>query len=120
MWTHLDDALIDHRKVFAAGAKLGKDGPAIAIGFYAVALMWTNKHLTDGVLTKEVIRSFPHVSNPTTVADALRTAGLFDAHDDGYRIHDFNDVNPSAAKIKRRRREDKLRKQREREANGGA
>lgn len=110
MWARLDDALIDHEKVFAAGERLGKDGPAVALGFYAVALMWTNKHLSDGFLKDAVIKSFRHVHNPPAVADALAKAGLFDRQDGGYRIHDFHDFNPSAAAIKRKRREDRARK----------
>lgn len=110
MWARLDDALIDHEKVFTAGDVIGKNGPAVALGFYAVALMWTNKHLTDGFLSDAVIRSFRHVDNPRSVADALAKAGLFDRHDGGFKIHDFHDFNPSAAAIKKKRKEDRARK----------
>lgn len=110
MWTRLDDELIDHRKIFMAGEAIGKNGPAIALGFYAVALMWSNKHLSDGFLSDAVIRSFGHVDNPLSVAGALAKAGLFDRSDGGYEIHDFRDFNPSAAAIKKKRKEDRARK----------
>lgn len=112
MWAKLDDALIDHRKVSVAGALIGANGngAAIALGFFAVGLMWSNKHLTDGFLPREVVKSFPHVKRPLAIADALVQAGLFERADDGYQIHDFADYNPSAAAIRKKREEDRARK----------
>jgi len=119
MWARLDDELIDHLKVFAAGKRIGANGPAIALGFYAVGLMWANKHLTDGYLPKTTIESFRHVKDPVAVADALVAAGLFDKADAGYAIHDFKEYNPSARAIKAKRKDDRLRKQQERAGKNG-
>jgi len=117
MFARLDDELIDHRKVFAAGELIGRNGPAIAIGFYAVGLMWSNKHLTDGVLPMSVVKSFRHVSNPVSVADALVKADLWERNGNGFVIHDYEDFgNPKAARVKAKRRKDRLRKRAEREA----
>ena len=117
MWAHLDDQLIDHVKVFAAGEVIGRNGPAIAIGFYAVGLLWANKHLTDGHLPLSIVKSFRHVSNPVAVADALVFAGLWERNGDGFVIHDYADWgNPTAARIKAKRRKDRLRKRADREA----
>jgi hypothetical protein len=111
MWSRLDDELIDHAKVFAAGEVIGKNGPAVALGFYAVGLMWANKHLTDGFLPMAVVRSFRHVDHPASVADALVKAGLWDKNGgSGFQIHDFGHFNASAAEVKRKRREDRARK----------
>jgi hypothetical protein len=111
MWSRLDDELIDHAKIFAAGAVIGKNGPAIALGFYAVGLMWANKHLTDGFLPMTVVKSFRHVANPAAIADALVRAGLWDKNGgSGFQIHDFDHFNPSAAAVKKKRREDRVRK----------
>lgn len=115
MWARLDDELIDHRKIYAAGELIGKNGPAVALGFYAVGLMWANKHLSDGHLPLTVIKSFRHVDHPVSIADALVKAELWERNGNGYLIHDFGDVNPAAAKVKAKRRRDRLRKQRERE-----
>jgi hypothetical protein len=115
MWARLDDELIDHGKVFMAGEVIGKNGPAIAIGFYAVGLMWSNKHLTDGFLPTAVIKGFRHVEHPLSIADALAKAGLWDRNGGGFVIHDFGDFNPAASKVKAKRRRDKQRKQRARE-----
>jgi hypothetical protein len=117
MWAKLDDALIDHRKIFVAGKIIGVNGPAIALGFYAVGLLWTSKHLTDGFLPEEVIEGFQHVKQPLTVAGALVKAELFDKAEGGFKIHNFHEWNPSASALKKKKKEDRLRKQRER--NGG-
>ena len=111
MWTRLADELIDHRKIFVAGELLGDDGPVIALGFYALLLLWTNKHLTDGVVPFPVLRKFPHVADPCAVADALTKAGLLEKNGTGYAVHDFADFgNPTAASVKAFRRRDRLRK----------
>ena len=114
MWARLDDELIDHGKIFVAGEVIGKNGAAIALGFYAVGLMWCNKHLTDGFLPTAVVKSFRHVERPLAIADALAKAGLWDKNGEGFVIRDFGDHNPVAAEIKAKRRRDRLRKQRER------
>jgi len=105
MWSKLDDALIDHRKIFRAGDLIGKNGPAIAIGLYAVGLMWTNKHLTDGVLPTEVVKRFRHVDSPLAVAAALVRAGLWERSNGTFRVHDFHDHNPQAAAVRETREE---------------
>jgi len=112
MWSKLDDALIDHRKIFRAGRLIGKNGPAIALGFYTVGLLWSNKHLSDGFLPEDVILGFPHVDQPHSVADALVKAELLDKVSGGFQIHDFDEYNPSSKHVRQKRKEDRLRKQR--------
>ena len=114
MFSRLDDALIDHRKVFCAGDLLGKNGPVIAIGFFAIGLMWTNKHLTDGFLPDSVVRRWAHAEKPLEVADAMVKAGLWDVESGGYRIHDFHKHNPTAELVKKKREQDRLRKESQR------
>jgi hypothetical protein len=100
MWTKLDDALIDHRKIFAAGDLIGKNGTAIALGFYALGLMYTNKHLTDGHLTETVVKRWRnYVEQPLRVADVMVSSGLWDREPDGFRVHDFHHHNPRAADV---------------------
>jgi hypothetical protein len=116
MWTRLDDALMDHRKVFAAGdaignGKYGKNGPVIALGFYALALMWSNKQLQDGFLPMAVIKKFSsYVDNPQHIADAFVKAGLFEKTEGGYLIHDYTDYNHTASEVRKKRRDDRDRK----------
>jgi hypothetical protein len=83
MYARLDDELIDHRKIFAAGDLLGRNGAAIALGMYAVGLMYANRHLTDGVIPLSVLRTFRHVSRPLRVADALVRSGLWEKNGSG-------------------------------------
>jgi hypothetical protein len=111
MWARLEDELLDHPKISQAGRTIGKNGRVIAIGFYAVALMYCNRHLSDGYLAFDVVEGFAsYVINPLAVADALASAGLFNKTDTGYRIHDYREYNPSAAEIKQKRKVDRLRK----------
>lgn len=114
MWSKLDDALMDHPKIFTAGRTLGANGTAIALGFYTVSLMWSNRHLTNGFVPESTIEGFAHVRNPRAVADALVQAGLLEKARGGFRIHDFNEYNPSPHNLKARRRADRLRQQRRR------
>ena len=109
MWSRLDDALLDHRKVYDAGDRIGKNGQVIAIGLYAIGLMWTNKQLSDGYLPAAVVKRFPCV-RPLDVAQALVKAKLWEAVDGGYKIHDFADWNYTAADIRSRRRTERERK----------
>jgi len=116
MWARLDENLIDHRKVWTAGKTIGRNGPAIALGFYAVGLLWANKHLSDGHLPREVVRAFQHVGDPLKVADALVQSGLWEQNGDGFLIHDYADFgNPIASKVKEYRKRERERKQRGRE-----
>lgn len=117
MWARLDDELLDHQKISDAGDIIGgKNGSAIALGFYAQCLMWANRHLSDGHLPKSVVKDFRHGSNPLSIADALVKAGLLEKNGSGFVIHDFGDFNPSAAKVKAKRKQDRLRKQEARDS----
>lgn len=123
MWARLDDALIDHPKFVRAGLRIGNNGKAIAIGFWTVALLWSNRFLTDGFVPSDILTTWNHVDNPAAVADALVFARLFDktTHDGvvGFRIHDYAEHNPTAAIVKRRRKEDRMRKADERAGSNG-
>jgi hypothetical protein len=122
MWSRLDDGLLDHPKVSTAAREVGgRNARAIVIGFYAMALMWTNRHLTDGILSEAIVQSFSsYVVRPQALADALMHAGLFDKHEGGYRIHDFRDYNLSAVDVKRKRQQNRDRMRSARAWNGRA
>lgn len=110
MWSRLDDALLDHRKVFDAGDRIGKNGPAIALGLYVIGLMWTNKQLSDGFLPLPVVKRFRHCDKPLAMAQALVKAHLWDEVEGGFKIHDFHDMNDSAREVRQRQKEDRERK----------
>ena len=119
MWARLDDALIDHQKIFDAGDLLGKNGPALALALYSVGLMYSNKHLTDGFLSDAVVKNFRHVDDPLRVAGALTKVALFEKVSGGFKIHDFHDYNPSARDVKDKQKEDRRRKASERAGKNG-
>jgi len=114
LWSKLDDSFIDHPKIYDAGARIGKNGTAIAVGLFCVGLCWSNKHLSDGYLSTAVFRSFHHCADPLLVARALVAAGLWDAVPGGFKIHDFLDWNYSAVDVNARRQAE-----RDRRRNGG-
>lgn len=110
MWSKLDDALLDHEKVFLAGDAIGRNGPGMAIGLYVIGLMWTNKHLTDGRLPTAVVKRWRHFDQPIRLADALVSAGLWEKNGTAYLVHDFHDHNATADSVKQKREEDRKRK----------
>jgi len=117
MFSRLDDELLDHPKLAAAGRELGRNGRCLALGFYTYALMWCNRHLSDGLLPVEIVETFSgFVVDPLRVAEALQRAGLFDTHERGYRIHDYGEYNPSASEIKAKRKYERNKKRAQRAA----
>jgi len=114
LWTKLDDNLLDHHKLLAAGERLGPNGPALALGLYVIGLLWANRQLTDGHLPREVVKRFSHLAKPLEIATELVRAGLWEKHGDGYQIHDFAEYNFAARDVKARRAREKERKRRER------
>jgi hypothetical protein len=113
MWARLDEELLDHPKLFAAGDVIGRNGPALALALYSIGLLWANKHLSDGHLPHAVVRSFRHVTDPIAIAQALVQAGLWEPRETGFVIHDYADYgNPNAATVKAYRARERERKQR--------
>jgi len=110
LWSRLCDTFPDNKKIIAAGDQLGKHGPALAITMYVVALVWSNRQLTDGFLPLAVVKQFHQVEDPQRVAKALVAAKLWDAAEGGYQIHDFADWNFTAAQVQAKRLEDRERK----------
>jgi hypothetical protein len=109
MWSRVDDALADHRKMTAAADLIGPDGLVVALGFYLLGLLWANRHLSDGNLPESVVRRFG-TERPLELADAMVRSGLWHKVPNGYQIHDFTDLNFSAADVKERRDRDRRRK----------
>src|SRR4030095_5337518 len=119
-WGRLGDGVYDHPKIFVAGAELGPDGPAIALGLYIACLGWTSKHLRDGFVPAAGLHRFPHVRHPRTVVAALVKAGLLEVIAGGVEIHDYRDYNETAAAIKQKRGADRDRKRPPAPAHAGS
>lgn len=101
-WGRLDDGLYDHPKL----DELGRDRLA-GVGLWTLAISWCNRRLTDGFLPLDRIRL---LGGTTQLADRLVTAGLFDSHPEGYRVHDFLAFNESREQVESRREADRNRK----------
>jgi hypothetical protein len=115
MWSRLDDALLDHRKLFLAGQIIGGyNGMGLALALYVAGLLYSNRHLTDGHLDVAVVRGMPHIRRSLDVADALVQVGLWERNDRGFVIHDFKDYNFSAEQVAERKRQQNERKHRSR------
>lgn len=113
MWAKLDDALLDHRKILVAGRRFGRigtNGRAAALGFYAAGLLYASKHLTDGFLPTAVVEELGFADKPLKAASVMVTAGLWEEVKGGYKVHDFHDFNPFAAEVHKRRKQDRERK----------
>jgi len=123
MWAKLDDSLLDHAKIFAAGANFSRvgNGRAAALGFYAAGLLYASKHLTDGFLPTAVVEALGFADRPLRAAKLMVDAGLWEVVDGGYNIHDFSHFNPLAATVLDKRKRDRERKQKggRRRHNGG-
>lgn len=97
-WVRLDDGFADHPKVL-------KVGP-IGVAIHLWAMCYCARFLTDGLVPIEALVGCPWVSKKDARATAVRRlegAGLWEAVEGGYQIHDFLAYNPDAASVKEKR-----------------
>lgn len=87
MWFKVDDDFSHHRKALAAGNA--------AVGLWTRSGAWSGHHLTDGFVPSAVV---PTVGT-TREARALVAAGLWVPVDGGYRFHDWELYQPTAAEV---------------------
>lgn len=111
MWLKIDDNLIEHPKIYAAGRLLGRNGRMRAFCTYMEGLSYVNRHLTDGVMPSNVVEVLTLDKKPSEVAKALVRVKLWERTADGYQIHDYHAYNPRAADVKEKRAWDKKRKE---------
>lgn len=111
-WGRIDDTLYDHPKVVCLG-KLRLP----AIGLHVLALSWSNRYLTDGLVPADQVA---RLGGPRKLAEALVAAGLWELDRAGYRIHDYLDYNDSREVVLRRRNAEREKKRRQRALGAGA
>src|SRR5262245_34842041 len=101
MPARLDNGLYDHPKVMAAAELLGGGflGEMLVLGFFAKALMYADRHLSDGVLPRPVVRRWSHGKQAVNLAQTLVSFGLLEEIPGGYRIHDYHDWNNSRLQV---------------------
>lgn len=112
-WFRVDDGFGDHPKVDALG-----DGPCrdAAIALWTLAGAWAARHLTDGYVSAGRVERIG-VKNPIKAAAELVRVGLWDATDDGYQFRNWNEYQPTRAKVEAERGKTADRVRRFRTAN---
>lgn len=103
-WFRVDDGFTDHPKVIALRA--GKHWKG-ALALWALAGSHCSKHLTDGFVSAAVLS---HLGGTTQEADALVAVNLWTRVDGGYQFHEWDERNPTKAKVLAARAADAARK----------
>lgn len=107
-WAKIDDQFHAHRKAKRAW----KNHPR-ALGLHLLAISYCAGHLTDGLVDDEFVEEkLPVQRERNAATEALVDAGLWIREDDGWRINDWLDFNPSREEVVTRRRKDSDRKRR--------
>lgn len=97
-WTKLDDNIYDNPKMVKAGEE--------AADLYVRALVYCNKHLTDGRIEAEVLGAITRKRSAAKLAADLVRVGAWEVHPDGgWIVHDFHDHNPTAEEVLAKRAE---------------
>lgn len=87
-WFKVDDSLPMSRKVI----RIPRERRATALGLWVLAGAWSSHELTDGHVPGYAVDEW---ADPDVAADLVKV-GLWDAVDDGYQFHDWEDYNPDA------------------------
>lgn len=105
-WARLDDQFHSHPKIRRAWR-----GHPRALGLHVLALSYCADQLTDGIVDDEfVTEKIPHARERDLVTTCLELAGLWNRVQNGFRINDWHDFNPSRAEVLDRRNRDAERK----------
>lgn len=91
-WGRLDDGLYDHPKVDS----LPRGSRLACVGLHVLAISWSNRFLTDGVVPDERIRRF---GGTPAHRRALLAVGMWEESPGGIQIHDFAVYNPTKAQV---------------------
>lgn len=96
-WLQIDDNVPLHRKMLAAG-------PA-ACWLWVCGIAYSQRQLTDGFIPDLALPmvGVTGASRAKKLADTLVSAGLFEAVDGGYRIHDYHDHNATSEEVREQR-----------------
>lgn len=127
MWVKVDDGFPEHQKVVEAGRHLGKrGGRGRVIAIWQVAMCYCNRNLTDGFIDEPTVRTWTlYDQKPFDVALVMALPlsdgrpGLMVRVDGGFRMHDYDDYQPSATEVRAKRKKDRDRKRAERLARLG-
>lgn len=86
-WLRIDDTVPEHRKMLEAGPE--------ACWLWVCGIAYCQRQLTDGFIPALALPMIgvPGAMRAKKLADALVDAGLFEAVEGGYRVHDYHDHN---------------------------
>ena len=87
-WVRLDSTFPANVKIL----QLIDDKKHRAINVYTFSLAWSGHQGTDGIIPTYALRM---VHGTKADADTLVQAGLWDAYDNGWKIHDWDTYQPS-------------------------
>lgn len=92
-WVRFDDGFPNHRKVEPLS-----DG---AYRLHTSAIFWSSRQLTDGCIPKrDLTFAAPRtMKRPAKFVAELIDAGLWEATEDGWKLHDFLDYQPSKEQV---------------------
>jgi len=112
MWAKVDDHLDEHKKVFIAGARLGRQQTGRVLAVWLEGRLWTNRMNTQGFIPLDAVVGFRHDREPLKVAEALAGAitdderrawniasvhCLWEKVEGGFLIHDDAEYRPKRA-----------------------
>lgn len=100
-WIRFEDNFPEHPKVLAISDS--------AFRLHVRAIGYCSRHLTDGAVSLAAVRSLVGGRAPRLSAE-LVAARMWTTVDDGFRIHDYLDYQPSREEIRKRRTADRERK----------
>jgi hypothetical protein len=95
-WVRIDDQAPEHPKMLKAGPT--------ACWLWVCGNAWCSRHLTNGEIPRAAVALFP-VPHQFREAARLVDARIWEKTNTGYRVHDYLEYHPSAAQVKRRRRQ---------------
>jgi len=113
-WAKIDDRFCVHPKVVPTSLA--------ARGLWVTALSWSSALETDGWIPDSILPVLAGERDPDSLVDELLTSGLWERGEQGYRVHDFLDWNPSHAVLVARREDavKRVTRWRERKREGNA
>lgn len=108
-WVRFDDGFPSHRKIEPLS-----DG---AYRLHTSAIFWSSRQLTDGCIPKrDLVFAAPRtMKRPEKFVRELVDAGLWEAVEEGWELHDFLDYQPSKAQVTADRKKTAERQRRWRE-----
>lgn len=104
-WLKLDDGFAEHDKIMPLTDK--------AFRLHVVGMLACARNLTDGFISDARFVSVSAVAKAARKhAAELEAVGVWQRLDDGWRIRDYLDYNPSAEKVREERHKTQERKRR--------